>query len=205
MSTSIRITADPLDALLERLARGETDAAQEIFLTFGPVLRVMVRRWLTPRLRSKFDSMDVVQSVWTDVLKGYREAGWRFNDREHLRAYLAKVTYYHFINNCRRNGRVMEHERPFATGGAAEGGLRPSGHPRPSEVAQADELWEKLIELCPPAHHELLELKRGGFSLAEIAARTGLHEGSVRRILYDLARRLAAARKGPPERTTSSD
>ena len=48
--------------------------------------------------------------------------------------------------------------------------------------------------LCPPAHHNLLELKRQGFPLAEIAARTGLHESSVRRILYDLARRLAAAR-----------
>ena len=35
-----------------------------------------------------------------------------------------------------------------------------------------------------------------GFRLGEIAARTGMHEGSVRRILYDLARRLAVARRG---------
>jgi RNA polymerase sigma-70 factor (ECF subfamily) len=46
--------------------------------------------------------------------------------------------------------------------------------------------------LCPPAHRELLRLKRQGYALAEIASRTGLHEGSVRRILYELARRLAA-------------
>jgi DNA-binding IclR family transcriptional regulator len=31
--------------------------------------------------------------------------------------------------------------------------------------------------------------------LAEIAERTGLHESSVRRILYGLAKRLAAARQ----------
>ncbi len=48
--------------------------------------------------------------------------------------------------------------------------------------------------LCPPAHRDLLELKRQGFPLAEIAARTGLHESSVRRIVYDLQRKLAAVR-----------
>ena len=59
-------------------------------------------------------------------------------------------------------------------------------------MARGNELWEQLLALCPPAHHELLNLKRQGLSLAEIAARTGLHESSVRRILYDVARRLAA-------------
>jgi RNA polymerase sigma-70 factor (ECF subfamily) len=38
-------------------------------------------------------------------------------------------------------------------------------------------------------------LKRQGLSLAEIAERTALHEGSVRRILYELARRLAAEKQ----------
>ena len=186
------MNADALDTLLERLTQGETEAAEEVFLTFEPVLRVMVRRWLTPRLRAKFDSMDIVQSVWADVLRGFRREGWRFNNRDHLRSYLAKVTYNHFINSCRRHGRAMARERPFP--GGEPPGLPPSDQPRPSEVAQADELWEILMGLCSPAHRELLRLKRQGFPLAEIAARTGLHEGSVRRILYDLARRLAAAR-----------
>ena len=52
-----------------------------------------------------------------------------------------------------------------------------------------------MLERCPPAHRELLRLKRQGLPVAEIAARTGLHEGSVRRILYDLARRLSLARR----------
>lgn len=186
------MNADPIDTLLERLTNGETEAAEEVFLTFEPVLRVMVRRWLTPRLRAKFDSMDVVQSAWADVLKGYYADGWRFNDREHLRAYLARVTYNHFAKNCRQNSHAMRLEQPF-TGGEPPG-LPPSDQPRPSEIAQADELWELLMDLCPPAHRELLGLKRQGYPLAEIAARTGLHESSVRRILYDLARRLAAVR-----------
>jgi RNA polymerase sigma-70 factor (ECF subfamily) len=186
------MNADRLDTLLERLTNGETKAAEEVFLTFEPVLRVMVRRWLTPRLRAKFDSMDVVQSAWADVLKGFHADGWRFTDRDHLRAYLARVTYNHFARSCRQNSRAMHFEQPYPGGELP--GLPPSDQPRPSEIAQADELWQLLMDLCPPAHRELLDLKRQGYPLAEIAARTGLHESSVRRILYDLARRLADVR-----------
>jgi DNA-directed RNA polymerase specialized sigma24 family protein len=53
---------------------------------------------------------------------------------------------------------------------------------------QAEELWEQMLALCPPAHQNLLRLKRAGVPLAEIAARTGLHPGSVRRILRNLAK-----------------
>ena len=150
----------------------------------------MVRRRLTASLRSKFDSMDVVQSVWADVLEGLRGAEWQFSDRDHLSAFLARVTHNHFVNHCRRNGPALEREH--ALPGDEASALAVAGQARPSQFVQADELWETLKNLCPPAHLELLELKRQGRSLAEIAARTGLHESSVRRILYELAKRLAA-------------
>jgi DNA-directed RNA polymerase specialized sigma24 family protein len=57
-----------------------------------------------------------------------------------------------------------------------------------------EELWAQILSLCPAAHHPLLRLKRRGASLAEIAAATGLHESSVRRILYDLSAKLAQKR-----------
>jgi RNA polymerase sigma-70 factor (ECF subfamily) len=66
-----------------------------------------------------------------------------------------------------------------------------SGQPRASEFAQANELWENLLAICPPEHRELLRLKRQGLSLADIAASTGMHEGSVRRVIRKLARKLA--------------
>ena len=70
-----------------------------------------------------------------------------------------------------------------------------SSLPRASQVAQGREAWERVLHACPPAHREVVRLRVSGLRLAEIAARTGLHEGSVRRILYDLARRLSAGRK----------
>lgn len=53
-----------------------------------------------------------------------------------------------------------------------------------------------MLKACPPAHHQLLEMKRAGASLAEIAERTGMHESSVRRILYQVARDVARRRDG---------
>jgi DNA-binding IclR family transcriptional regulator len=55
-----------------------------------------------------------------------------------------------------------------------------------------------MLALCPPAHHAVLELKRQGFTLMEVAKRTGLHEGSVRRILRQLARQLAVKQQPLP-------
>jgi hypothetical protein len=43
-----------------------------------------------------------------------------------------------------------------------------------------------------------------GYSLAEISAATGFHEGSIRRILYDLARRLDA-QNGEPQEVSELD
>jgi RNA polymerase sigma factor (sigma-70 family) len=182
-----------LDTLLEKLAQGESDAAERVFREYEPFLRSMVRRRLTPMLRAKFDSMDVVQSVWADVLQGYREEGWRFTNESHLRAFLARVAYNHFATHCRRHRTALELERPLYDG---ESPPEPeSGQPRPSQVAQADETGATLMDLCPPAHREILVLKGQGVPLAEIAERTGLHESSVRRIIYELAKKLAAVRQ----------
>jgi RNA polymerase sigma factor (sigma-70 family) len=178
-----------LEALVARLSQGDTAAAEQVFLAYEPYLRLVVRRQLSPGLRAKFDSLDVVQSVWADVLDGFRQAGWRFTDANHLRAFLVKATRNRFIDRLRQHRRALEHEQSLSAADA-EGGPA-SRQPRPSEIAQADELWQQMLALCPPAHRELLHLKRQGLPLAEIAARTGLHESSVRRILYDLARQLA--------------
>src|SRR5262249_13672975 len=93
------------------------------------------------------------------------------------------------------HGPTLKRERPMPEADSLAAPLSPQ--PRPSQVVQADELWQRMTELCPPAHRRLLELKRQGFGLAEIAKRTGLHEGSVRRIRYELARRMADAGERP--------
>jgi RNA polymerase sigma-70 factor (ECF subfamily) len=183
------MNTDPLEALLEQLGQGDPAAAERVFRDYEPHLRLVVRRMLPAHLHSKFDSVDVVQSVWADLLDGFRQAGWRFQDAAHLRAFLVKVTRNRFLNHLRRHGKPGRQEQSFEEGDWQARTM--ADDPRPSEMAQAGELWDRLLGLCPPHHRELLKLKRDGYALEEIAQRTGLHPSSVRRILYDLARRLA--------------
>jgi RNA polymerase sigma-70 factor (ECF subfamily) len=188
------MSADPLDLLLERLAAGDTAAAEQVFREYEPYLRMVVRRYLPAGLRPKFDSVDVVQSVWVHVWKGLRKVAWEFSDRDHLRALLVTVT--------RR--RLVSRFRHFRTALAREGSsgddldrLPAPTRLGPEDMARADELWEKLLSLSLPAHHVLLRLRRQGFTMEEIAERTGLHEGSVRRVFRRLARQLALAEEPP--------
>jgi RNA polymerase sigma factor (sigma-70 family) len=187
------MSVDSLDDLIDRLNEGDITAAERAFLAYEPYLRMAVRRRLSGPLRSKLDSMDIVQSVWAEVLSGFRDAGWRFTDRTHLRAFLVKVARNRLIDRRRQHHRAIERERALADTAPAE--MPPAEGPRPSEIAQGNELWKRMLDQCAPDHREILILKRQGLLLAEIAARTGLHEGSIRRILYDLARRLVVSRR----------
>jgi RNA polymerase sigma-70 factor (ECF subfamily) len=162
-------------------------ATAEVVATYEPYLRAVVRRHLPCQFRGQFDSIDVVQSVWVHVMRGLRSAGWRVPDPARFRALLRMLARRRLVSRFRHYRAAAERERARA----AVPDLVASGQPRPSEVAQAGELWDRMLALCPPAHHDVLRLRRVGLSLTEIAARTGLHDGSVRRILRQLARRLS--------------
>ena len=191
------IDVDSLAALLEKLNRGDHAAAEQVFQTYEPYLRKVVRRLLPSGLRAKFDSLDVVQSVCGDVLVAFREGGMRFTSVAQLRAFLIKATRNRFIDRVRQHQTAARLEQPL--GETDPDRLPSSPQPRPSEVAEAAELWERLLTLCPPEHHQLLRLRRQGATVSEIAAQVGMHPGSIRRVLRDLSLRLARGQAAASE------
>jgi RNA polymerase sigma factor (sigma-70 family) len=170
--------------LIDRVGRGDVDAVAAMFAAYAPYLRAIVRCRMADRLQAKFDSADVVQSVWVQVLRQIGRPGWAVTDERQLRALLATIARRRLITRIRRTD-----EGDPAAEEVEE--LPQIGQARPSEVVQADDVWDKLLDLCPSDHHPVLALRREGVSLTEIAARTGLHEGSVRRIIRRLASALA--------------
>ena len=74
-----------VENLLTLLSSGDAAVAEEVFRQFEPFLRRVVRRKFPPGLRARFDSEDIVQSVWGTLLPRFRQAGWRFADIDHLR------------------------------------------------------------------------------------------------------------------------
>jgi RNA polymerase sigma-70 factor (ECF subfamily) len=184
---------DSLDHWIERLNNGESEAVERVLVAYEPYLRIAVRRRLGRRLRAKVDSMDIVQSVFANVLNGFRGGGWRFAGRPQLRAFLRRIAWRRVADRYQEHRKGLEREQSLVE--TAPRSLPQATAPRPSEVAQGHEFWERVLQACPPTHREVVRLRVNGFRISEIAARTGLHEGSVRRILYDLARRLSVSRR----------
>jgi RNA polymerase sigma-70 factor (ECF subfamily) len=180
---------ESLEQLLENLTSGDPAAVEQVIRAYEPYLRMVVRRQLPQNLRAKFDSIDIVQSVWADVVDGLQDARWTFQDADHLRAFLVRAARNRLIDRGRQQQTAARREQA-ATNEQIENVA--AHQPRPSETAGAEDLWRQMVQACPPQHRELLVLKREGASLEEIAARTGLHKSSVRRILYEIARKVAA-------------
>jgi RNA polymerase sigma factor (sigma-70 family) len=180
------------DPLLAALNAGDSAAAAEAFVEFEPYLRMVIRRQVANRVRSKFDSADIVQSVWVDLVDGLRRSNWTFEQRDQLRAFLVKMTRNRLVDRLRQQRGALEREVALSHPQAES--LAAAGDSSVSEVFYADELWGQMLGVCSPMHCRVLELKRGGATLSQIAADTGLHKSSVRRILYDVGRQVARLR-----------
>ena len=138
---------------------------------------------------AKFDSVNIVQSVWADVVNGLRRSKWSFENVNQLRAFLVRMTCNRFVDRARQHRSSLKHEVPMPPDVIemmAVSDATPVG-----ERLAADELWNQILDLCPPSRYEVLYLRRQGATLDDIASQTGLHKGSVRRILYEIGRLLA--------------
>jgi RNA polymerase sigma factor (sigma-70 family) len=180
------------DRLLAKLNQGDPLATGQMFQTLEPYLRMVIRRRMSGRLRSKFDSTDIVQSVWADFVDGLRQSRWSFQNMEQLRAFLVKMTRNRFIDRLRQHRRALQHEWAMPAHDVEV--MAANGSTRVSENFYADELWRQMLDVCPPDHYQVLFLKRQGASLEEIALKTGMHKGSVRRILYEISRAVTRRR-----------
>jgi RNA polymerase sigma-70 factor (ECF subfamily) len=186
----IDMKLSPLDDVLEKLSGGDDAAAEQVFVRYEPYLRKVIRRLLPDRLRGKFDTMDILQSAWRDVLQAFRKAGYKFTSANQLRAFLVTSTRNRFIDRFRQQDRLARLEEHLPTKSLEQ--LPAGAQASPSAEMEADDLWRRMLRLCPPEHQPILRLKRQGMALEDIAAQTGLHPGSVRRILRNLASQIAA-------------
>jgi RNA polymerase sigma-70 factor (ECF subfamily) len=194
------MTAAEIESVLARLAEGDVTAAGGLYTAYAVFVRTVVRRRLTAHLRAQYDSADVAQSVWAQVVRRIG-SGWRIRSEPELRALLAVIA-------CRRlatRARTRSHPTDEA-GDSALAAVPARYQSSPSQLACATDLWDRLLGLCAPEHRAILQLRRDGLPLAEVAARTGFHEGTVRRILRNLFRAYAIEKRtdAPPPADASA-
>ena len=181
-----------IQSFLARIQAGDEDAARELLTRYEAEVRLVVRRQLPRLLRSRFDSLDFLQSVWGSFFRRVRSGPAEFEDSRHLVAFLARAAKNKVIDEYRRAAsrkQDMHREEPLWGDG-----LRPRDVPdpadSPSEVAQAHEVLVRLRELMPRDRQAILEMKAEGLSSKDIGERLGISERTVQRVLEELRRRM---------------
>lgn len=200
--TTIAAPAQPVDVdddlagFLARIREGDQDAARDLLNRYEAEVRLVVRRQLPRLLRSRFDSLDFLQSVWGSFFRRVRAANgpFDFDDSRHLVAFLARAAKNKVIDEYRRAAsrkQDMHREEPLWADGDRPRDLAGGGDTA-SEVFEAREVFCRLQDLLPEGRREVLEHKARGLSSREIGEQLGVSERTVQRVLEDLRRRAAA-------------
>ncbi len=188
-----------LGAFLKRIQAGDEGAARELLQRFESEVRLVVRRQLPKLLRSRFDSLDFLQSVWGSFFRRMRSSPTEFEDSRHLVAFLARAAKNKVIDEYRRAAsrkNDMHREEPLWVDGRRPKDL-PDPIDSPSEIAQAHEVYGRLRDLIPEERRSILELKAQGLSSKDIGERLGISERTVQRVLEELRRRVEMEWESP--------
>ena len=187
-----------IPAFLARIQAGDEAAARELLSRYEAEVRLVVRRQLPRLLRSRFDSLDFLQSVWGSFFRRVRTGPAEFEDSRHLVAFLARAAKNKVIDEYRRAAsrkQDMHREEPLWADGGRPKDL-PAQVDSPSEVAQAREVFGRLRDLVPEDRRTIVELKAEGLSSKDIGQRLGISERTVQRVLEDLRRRAQSELEG---------
>ncbi|WP_169981361.1 RNA polymerase sigma factor [Tautonia rosea] len=186
--------------LIARAKAGDEHALNTLLNEFEADVRLAVRRQLPRLLRAQFDSMDFVQLVWASVFAGDGVDPSRFENQQHLRAYLSGVAWNKVHEEYRRRTRTQKYdlrrEEPLYVrrGNRDEPRDVPSADPTPSQNLQEQDCMDQLTAGRSGWETEALRLRREGLTFDEIALRVGVHERSVRRLIDDARQRMEQRR-----------
>ncbi len=187
-------------ALMRRVEGGDAEALEDLLASLEPDVRASVRRRLPRALRSDFDSMDFVQSVWRSVLSGEKSEIARHREPAQLRGYLAGIAKNKVFEAYRRRTKTKkynlarEEALELRRGEAAVAREPVARDPSPSQEVQAVDRFSQMTAGCPSEEVRIIGLRRDGLTFDEIAAKTGKGEKSVRRVIESLRRRMEARR-----------
>ncbi len=179
---------------LVALAKGGDDSAlNQLCEVYGERVRWIVRLRMGKELRSKLESMDVVQDVLVSALKDLGDFTYR-DDGDFLR-WLSKVAENRLRDNVdklhagKRDIRkeVRLDSRGPATGNRFGGMVGPIEATTPSVIMSRkedlDELAKAMDELKPEYKEVIVLTKIEGLSYKEIAGRLGKSDEAVRKLV----------------------
>jgi RNA polymerase sigma factor (sigma-70 family) len=179
---------DDLVLALRGAQKGDESAWKAVFEECYPKVRRVVRRRLDRSMRALYDSTDFANDAMEDLAANFKQL--EFPSVNSLIAFLANVAEKKVIDEYRRQHtlkRDVTRERPmFATGPDGGAVQLPSDSPTASQFAQANEVYDRLLEHKDETERTIITLRQEGYSNSDIAERTGWNIRRVKRFLEDL-------------------
>jgi RNA polymerase sigma factor (sigma-70 family) len=176
-------------SLIAQVRDGSEEAAWDLVSQYGEAIRRAVRRALNERMRSKFDSLDFVQIVWSSLFR-VRDKLDRFDRPEELTAYLVTMAQNKVGMEVRRRLMTQKynvgHEESLDQRQDKGYSEVASRQPAPIDVAIAHEQWDHLLQDQPPHYREIIQLRLQGHTYQAIADTVHVDECTVRRFLKRL-------------------
>jgi RNA polymerase sigma-70 factor (ECF subfamily) len=179
--------------LMQRVRAGDPRAAQEVFDRYSEPIRRVVRRYLHQRLRAQYDSIDILQTVWASFFQVPPEQ-YTFATPDDLIGFLSQMAHNKAVDVFRRRLQTdknnLNRQVSFDEPAADLDRTLPVRQPTPSQLAIAEEHWERIIKGQPPRVRQVLEMLRMGHTQREAADRFGLHPKTIKRLLEKLLPRV---------------
>ena len=181
-----------LSQALQEAQKGDQTAWETLFRECYPKVRRVVRRKLNSSMRSLYDSTDFASDVMKSLAANWNHLS--FPSIDSLIAFLAQVAEQKVIDEHRKRHtlkRDMTRERRLAPADSQTSPIQvPSTDPTPSQFAQAEEVKAWMLDRLDETGRAIIKLKEEGYSVADIADKTGWNIRKVQRFLKDLHDRL---------------
>jgi RNA polymerase sigma-70 factor (ECF subfamily) len=185
-------------ALMDRLRRGDQDAARRIFQRFAGRLIALARQHLDARIRQKVDAEDVLQSVWKSFFRRHAEGQFDLDNWDSLWSLLTVITLCkcgYQTRHFRTASRDVQREKAQAAEDDSSASWEAiAREPTPAEAAMLTETVEQLTRALDERDRQILELSLQGETVGQVSTQLRISERTVERVLERVRKRLERLR-----------
>ena len=171
--------------LLNRIQRGDEDAARIVFERYTSRLVALARSRLNEKLGQRLDADDIVQSAWGSFFKRASKGRYEVQGSGDLWCLLATIT----VNKLRRQYR--DHSAEKRDMGREQEGADPDVHrdfemdrePTSEEVAVILEQLSLTISSLEPVHQDAIRSLMSGRAAEDVSIEVGRSLRTVNRVM----------------------